>query len=320
MSVMAVFVRTLLKASAIFLGATIAIVQPSLDRSTSRTSVTAHKSPRSAALDGLRAALTDDDAGVRRAAARALSAIDPASPTPDQPPPIADLTKELAAADPAARARAACALREHGEAAAAAIQPLVRLLGDGSPVDPAVCEQRWRRNLENVTTPGEQAATALVAIGTRAFEPVLGTLRSHLWIARKNSAWALGALDDRRAVAALIEALKDVDAAVREQVAWALGAIDDASAVPALIDALRDTSDKVRAQAAWALGAIDDARAVDGLIAALSDRESHVRRQAAWALGAIGDSRAVSSLLPALKDSDAGVRRQAAWAIGAIGR
>lgn len=320
MSVTAFFVRTLLKASAIFLGATIAIVQPVPGTSTSPTAVTAHKSPRNTAVDALRHALHDDDDAVRRAAAEAIAVIDAGALALRQPREIVDLTKDLAASDPAARTRAACALREHGETAASAIQPLVQLLGDGAPVDPSVCERRWWRNSDTVTSPGEQAAAALVAIGSRAFDPVLGTLRSHLWIARRNAAWALGALDDGRAVAALIEALKDPEASVRHQVAWALGAIGDRTAVPALIAALRDSADTVRSQAAWALGALDDSRAVDGLMAALSDSSASVRRQAAWALGAIGDSRAVPGLIPALKDPDAGVRRQAAWAIGAIGK
>jgi HEAT repeat protein len=42
---------------------------------------------------------------------------------------------------------------------------------------------------------------------------------------RKQAAWALGALDDSRAVSALTKSLKDPDAGVRKQAAWALGAI-----------------------------------------------------------------------------------------------
>ena len=42
---------------------------------------------------------------------------------------------DLVAADPAVRARAACELRELGDAAADAIQPLVGMLGDAAPVE-----------------------------------------------------------------------------------------------------------------------------------------------------------------------------------------
>ena len=169
----------------------------------------------------------------------------------------------LASADPSTRARAACELRELGHKAAPVMPRLLAMLQDGSPVDPAVCGERtWGngrfRGAQDMTTPGEQAASALVAIGRPAFDPLTKALASPVWIARRNAAWALGALDASEAVPALIEALKDTDAGVREQVAWALGAIGDR-------------------------------RAVDGLVAALTDGVAGVRKQAAWALGAIGD-------------------------------
>jgi len=198
----------------------------------------------------------------------------------------------LTSADPVARTRAACELRELGSGAAPVLGRLTAMLDDGSPVDAAVCGNRtWRyrgAGAQEATSPGEQAASALVAIGSPAHEPLMKALRGPVWIARRNAAWALGALDSSEAVPALVEALKDSDAGVREQVAWALGAIGDR-------------------------------RAVDGLIGALGDSAAGVRKQAAWALGAIHDSRAVTALTKSLKDPDAGVRKQAAWALGAIG-
>jgi len=196
----------------------------------------------------------------------------------------------LGSADPAVRTRAACDLRAFGAQASPYMPRLVALLEDASPVDPAVCGERtWRfRGAQESTTPGEQAASALVAIGSPSQPVLLKALGGPVWVARKNAAWALGALDSSEAVPALIEALKDTDAGVREQVAWALGSIGDR-------------------------------RAVDGLIAALADSAVGVRKQAAWALGSIGDRRAVQGLMRALKDTDAGVRKQAAWALGSIG-
>jgi len=231
----------------------------------------------------------------------------------------------LASADPSTRTRAACELRELGSQAAAAMPRLVALLEDGSPVDAAICGERtWGdgrfRGAQETTTPGEQAASALVAIGTPAFEPLTRALAGNAWIARTNAAWALGALGNRRAVPLLSRTLADTEANVRKRSAWALGALDASEAVPALVEALKDSDAGVREQAAWALGAIDDRRAVDGLIAALGDSVAAVRKQAAWALGAIGDNRAVQALMKGLKDPDAGVRKQSAWALGAIGR
>ena len=201
-----------------------------------------------------------------------------------------------------------------------AIPALVELLEDAEPVLPEVCREDHRRwwGDEQPITPGEAAARALVHIGSASLDPLIKTLASPVAVARRNAAWALGALDDQRAVTPLVGSLKDSDTNVREQASWALGAIDDARAVQPLINALNDTSPRVRRQAAWALGAIDDASAVNGLVAALKDSDARVREQAAWALGAIGDGRAGAELGLALKDSEARVRRQAAWALGVI--
>lgn len=206
-----------------------------------------------------------------------------------QRPSVKDLIAALASDDPAARARAACELKDEGDAAGDALAPLLRLLSDASPVERTVCKQHWWRSSELLTTPGEQAAAALVSIGSQAFDPLVAALRQPQWVARRNAAWALGALDDQRALGALVAALGD-----REP--------------------------DVRAQAAWALGALDDPSSMDRLATALKDEDVRVRRQAAWALGALGDSRATAGLIAALKDSDAGVRRHAAWALGAIGK
>jgi HEAT repeat protein len=236
-------------------------------------------------------------------------------------PGARDLMAQLASTDPQIRAKAACALRELGDDAAVAMDALVSLLPDGAPVRQTVCERNWGRwNSEMMTTPGHQAASALVAIGTRAFRPLMAAATHSSWIARRNAVWALGALDDPAASPVLVKALGDAESQVREQAAWALGAIDEPQAVDALIRALKDSDARVREQVSWALGAIDDPRAVPPLMQSLKDADADVREQAAWALGAIGDSRALDALLPALKDTHAGVRRQAAWAIGVLSR
>ena len=227
----------------------------------------------------------------------------------------------LSSADPGVRTRAACDLRKLGSQAAPVLPRLVTMLDDGSPVDGTICGERtWRfGHVQDPTTPGEQAASAMVAIGTPAYEPLTKALGGPAWIARRNAAWGLGALGNRSAVPLLSRSLRDSEAPVRDRSAWALGALDASEAVPALIEALKDTDAGVREQVAWALGAIGDRRAVDGLVGALSDSAPGVRKQAAWALGVLGDSRAVSGLTKCLKDGDAGVRKQAAWALGAIG-
>lgn len=270
MTAAAVFVRTLVRSSAIFLGSTLVLLHPPLAGSQD--------------LQGAASGLTSPD--------------------------------------PVVRTKAACDARSAGSQAASLIPQLAVLLADGSPVDPAVCGDRtWRaRGAMDQTTPGEQAAAALVAIGSAAYETLARTLEASAWIARSNAAWALGALHNRAAVPLLEHTLHDTEPPVRTHSAWAIGALDGADAVPALIDALKDPDAGVREQVAWALGAIRDHRAVDGLVAALADGAPGVRAQAAWALGAIRDRRAVDALARSLKDPDAHVRRQAAWALGAIGQ
>jgi HEAT repeat protein len=82
MSPVTVFFRTLLKSSAIFIGAATIVLNPSLEwRAATHangagmrgTSVGAAQAGTEAAIDGLIALLKDTDASVRRAAVEALS-------------------------------------------------------------------------------------------------------------------------------------------------------------------------------------------------------------------------------------------------------
>jgi HEAT repeat protein len=92
------------------------------------------------------------------------------------------------------RAAAAYWLGQQKAAAAEAVETLVGLLGDTSEVNPA--QYRNRSALQKLTL-GEEAAAALVNIGHASVEPLIRVLRtSPSPEARKNAAWALGALHD----------------------------------------------------------------------------------------------------------------------------
>jgi HEAT repeat protein len=211
----------------------------------------------------------------------------------EQTPTAKDLSAvidSLRSPDPVVRTGVACSRNVFNASAVAAIPALVAMLDDDEPVAPEVCREDgrpWWGDERRPITPGQEAARALVHIGTASFDPLVTTLTAAGPAGRRNAAWALGALDDQRAVPSLIASLKDVEMAVREQASWALGALDDKRAVQPLIGTLRDTSPAVRRQSAWALGAIDDAAAVDALARALKDSDAGVRKQAAWAIGAI---------------------------------
>jgi HEAT repeat protein len=128
MSPLAVFVRTLMKTSAVFIGATAVLLHPSLEwRSSSRSTaaqqsasqgidwlgVTAQQAPAEAAIDALVAALKDADAGVKRQAAAALGEIGNTRAVPG----LIDALKD---SDADVRQRAISALGEIGDVRAVA--------------------------------------------------------------------------------------------------------------------------------------------------------------------------------------------------------
>src|SRR4051812_39227572 len=117
MSPFAVFVRTLLKSSAIFVGAAAIFLHPELQfRSVSATGmvVGARQAPREEMVDALIAALKDSDAGVRRQVARTLAQIN----NPRAVPALAAAMKD---SDADLRAIIASALGELGDARAVPI-------------------------------------------------------------------------------------------------------------------------------------------------------------------------------------------------------
>ncbi len=83
---------------------------------------------------------------------------------------------------------------------------------------------------------------------------------------------------------------------IATEVLWALGGIDDARAIPILIDVLRSGDALVRWSAAHGLEKRHDPRVVDAFIAALSDRAPTVRAVIVEALGKFGDARAAEPL------------------------
>jgi HEAT repeat protein len=100
----------------------------------------------------------------------------------------------LRSGKPQERAAAAYWLGQQRAAAAEAVDPLVDMLGDVTQINPAL--YRTSRALQKLTL-GEEAAAALVNIGHQSIEPLIRVLKtSPMPEARKNAAWALGALHD----------------------------------------------------------------------------------------------------------------------------
>ena len=203
---------------------------------------------------------------------------------------VRDLATRLYDNDAMRRADSACEIGNLGSRAEPLAPLLVSLLGDNASTPVPDCWLDRRRGWERrggafgdwpPTTPGREAARALVNIGRRTAPALLEALSDEAWVVRMNAAWAVGRLDDNRAVEPLIQLLDDRERDVQIAAAGALGRLDDSRAVSPLLESLDDSEVEVRSAAAWALGRLDDGRAVDGLIDALEDAAQDVRAQAA---------------------------------------
>jgi len=157
-------------------------------------------------------------------------------------------------------------------------------------------------------------------------------------VARPVGPWAAGAL---------IVALDDKDAQVRERVVELLGETGDISALKPLIVSLKDyrladratkslvqigtsavetliaalgygdTNTKIRV--AEVLVMIGDSRAIDPLVALLRDANLAVRKTAIESLTKLGDARAVEPLITMLEDGDSNLRTSASVGLAKIG-
>ena len=125
----------------------------------------------------------------------------------------------------------------------------------------------------------------------------------------------------RTTIFALIQALSDGNANVRDCAASALGRVGEVSKdiIPALIERFTTDDDECVCEiAASALGKIGE-QALPALMAALGDVDNQVRFYAAFALGFMAGTPAVPALIEALKDADEAVSEIAEHALRQIG-
>lgn len=165
------------------------------------------------------------------------------------------------------------------------------------------------------------SATNALAKNTHsdAVEPLVAQFyREWNGYVRKAIVWALGNQEDERAIATLIDALKNDIAAVRLWSASALGQTPKIDydtmikAVPPLIAGLRrDAISAVRSNCAWAIGQICAelpsnvvyATAIDALIESFAeDEEFGVKEDARSAILSVGDSRGLQVIEEIEKD------------------
>ena len=131
---------------------------------------------------------------------------------------------------------------------------------------------------------------------------------------------AAQALGEIRATHGLVERLKAIlrqaDVPTKRAAIQALALLEAPASYPALVQALRDDDARIRQGAIAALGELADARALPLIRDRLRhDRDAGVRSEAAFRLGKFGNQTVISALQSAAADDiDTNVRRWALWA------
>jgi HEAT repeat protein/beta-lactamase regulating signal transducer with metallopeptidase domain len=166
--------------------------------------------------------------------------------------------------------------------------------------------------------PLQEGAGAKAERNPKAVDALIEALKDTDADVRQTAMAALTRVRDPRLFDAFAAALRDPNADVRERAAFGLGQMHDKRAVAPLTQSLKDEKADVREQAVFALGQLRATEAIDALTLALRDSAADVREQAAFALGQIRDPRSVDPLTSALKDEKADVREQAAFALGQL--
>lgn len=174
------------------------------------------------------------------------------------PSGIREQIANLASADPVTRAVGACHLALLRRDAAPAVEALVQLLADATPIAPVLC----RRDTPSATvvngtwetTPGFEAARALGAAGRAGAEALVAAARHVNPDVRRHAVRGLAAVRDSRVEGLLLAAIRDADARIRAEAARGLGRFRGGTVTDALLTALVDASAAVREAAARSLG------------------------------------------------------------------
>jgi len=116
----------------------------------------------------------------------------------------------------------------------------------------------------------------------------------------------------------LTDAIDETDFVTGRFAAKTLGLIGDESISRLLLELVASEDSFVACEAALALGKLRHTEAVPRLMGLLQSPSGNVRFAAAEALGRIRDARAAEGLLGRLKDEDEGVRAKARWALGRL--
>jgi HEAT repeat protein len=232
----------------------------------------------------LMASLNDPNPDSRRTAALSLGKI--ASPESAQA-----LIQSLHDADPLVRQYSAWALGNLGgrapEEVGEALVPL--LLDPSSAVAMAAAEAIGKTAAE---------ATGKLGFSQKVVGHMTAALRNPSVNTRRAAVSALTWLESGSAYSALVQALNDPDAQVRQGALAALGELGDHRAVTAIRDRLmQDSAAGVRSEAAYRLGKLGDQTVVPALqTVAAKDTVIAVRRWARWAIEQLSQTDELGSV------------------------
>ena len=243
------------------------------------------------AVTGLIGALKDSDAGVRSSAASALGDLEDPRAVPSLAALIGDPVAEV-------RENALDAL-SHFDDNVLPSEAIIRSLSD-----PAVEVRHKAAHLAGKLRD-RSATPALVKL--------VGDPSSDV---RQAAIEAIGELKDPAAAAAVLPGLSDSNADVRVQALHAMEELRAPISESTLLGLMRDPHPDVRQHAAHLAGERSVVAAIPTLRRMLEDPHADVRESAIDALSNIADGAAYDALRAALTSKDAKVRRAAAEALG----
>jgi HEAT repeat protein len=218
--------------------------------------------------------------------------------------------------DPVERALAAHQLGKLGPGATDAIKPLLQLLADDASVLLSSYLGGGYRS-SDATSPGEEAAQALVKIGHTAVEYLIPSVKDPNPTVRRLATKALGQLGELASIPVLLLLLDDTDREVRAAAAIGLGSYRHPLAAQTILDALAKAKPSARADMVYALAQINDVIVVPALLTRAASEAVEVRAAIMYALGRLRDARGMDVLLQGLQDEDELVRANAAFALHA---
>ena len=142
-------------------------------------------------------------------------------------------------------------------------------------------------------------------------EALIEQLRDGNAAIRLEALRAIAMRRDARAIAAVCRCLGDADIRVQTAAIGTLTQLADVSAVPHLLEYLKDESEFVRRAAVEVLNQVVTVDAIKDLVNALRDSDWWVRVRAADALGTLGGPRVIEAVIALVQDPDDFVRRYA---------